>query len=141
MPMIGEKEQIMENQKKELFAGCKQIFLRQIVVAVIICIAAWLIRKDLFYSWFIGCGVALFDTGLILRGIYKGMQKDMEAAISYMHKTLLKRFAIVTVIVLVMLKLKLSVIGVFLSFILLHIFLVLNLIIIASRDKTKLKRP
>jgi len=139
--MIGQKEQIMEMRNEELFVGCKQIFLRQIVVAVIVCIAAVLIRKDLFYSWFIGCGVALFDTGLILRGIYKGMQKDMEASISYMHKTLFKRFAIVTVIVLVMLKLKLSVIGVFLSFILLHIFLVLNLIIIASRDKAKKKRP
>lgn len=139
--MIGEKGQIMENQKKELFAGCKQIFLRQIVVVAFICVVATLVNKDLFYSWFFGCVIALLDTGLVLRGIYKGMQKDMETAVSYMRKTMVKRFAVILVVVLVMLKLKLSVIGVFLSFILLHISLVINLIIIASRNKAGHKRP
>lgn len=129
----------MEIQNKKLFAVCKQIFTRQFAVAVVICIVAILIRKDLFYSWFIGCIIALFDTILVLRGVYKGMQKNPEASVSYMRKTMFQRVALVLSVVLVMLKLKLSVLGVFLSFILLHIFLVFNLIIIASRDKAKQK--
>jgi hypothetical protein len=131
----------MEVRKKELFSYGKQIFLRQFTVAVVICILAALIHKDLFYSWFIGCVVALFDTGLVLQGIVKGAQKGHEEALNYMHKTMLERLGIIVVIVLVMLKLKLSVIGIFLSFLLLHIFLVINLIIIARRDKTKRTRP
>ena len=131
----------MEVQKKGLFAYGKQIFLRHFFVAVVICILAAFLHGDLFYSWFMGSIVALFDTGLVLHGIINGAQKGQVEALNYMHKTMLERLGTITVIVLVMLKLKLSVIGVFLSFILLHIFLVLNLIIIASRDKAKLKRP
>jgi hypothetical protein len=130
----------MEVQNKELFAYCKQIFLRQFTVACIICILAVILRKEIAYSWLIGCVVALFDTGLVLQGIFNGSKKDPEKAISYMRKTMLKRFIVVIVIVLVMLKLKLSVIGIFISFILLHIFLVLNLVIIAGRNENK-KRP
>ena len=131
----------MEVQKKRLFAYGKQIFLRQFFVAVVICILAAFIHGDLFYSWFMGSIVALFDTGLVLHGIINGAQKGQVEALNYMHKTMLERLGTITVIVLVMLKLKLSVIGVFLSFILLHIFFVFKLIIIASRDKTKQKRP
>lgn len=126
----------MEIQNKERWAHCKQIFLRQCAVAFVICILAMLIQKELLYSWIIGCIVAVLDTTLILRGIYKGMQKNMEASIVYMHKTMYARFFLLTIIVLVMLKLKLSVLGIFLSFLLLHIFLVVNLIIITNQNKT-----
>ncbi len=131
----------MRIHDKETFAYCRKIFFSQFAVAIVICIIAILVQKELFYSWVIGCCVALFDTGLVLHGVYKGMKKDPEAAVLYMRKTMLQRVALVSIVVLVMLKLKLSVIGVFLSFILLHIFFVFKLIIIASRDKTKQKRP
>jgi len=130
----------MKVQNKELFAYCKQIFFRQFAVACVICILAVILRKEIAYSWFIGCVVALSDTGLVLQGIFNGAKKGPEDAVRYMRKTMLKRFIVVIAIVLVMLKLKLSVIGIFISFILLHIFLVLNLIIIAGRDENK-KRP
>jgi len=127
-------------QKKELFASCTQIFFRQFAVACIICVLAVILKKEIAYSWIIGCVVALSDTGLVLQGIFNGAKKAPEDAVRYMRKTMLKRFIVVIAIVLVMLKLKLSVIGIFISFILLHIFLVLNLIIIADRDENK-KRP
>ena len=130
----------MKVQKKELFAYCTQIFLRQFAVACIICVLAVILRKEIAYSWIIGCAVALSDTGLVLQGIFNGAKKGPEDAVRYMRKTMLKRFIVIIAIVLVMLKLKLSVIGIFISFILLHIFLVLNLIIIAGRDENK-KRP
>jgi hypothetical protein len=131
----------MEVQKEELFACCKQIFLRQVAIAGIICITAVIVRKELSYSWIIGCIVAVFDTWLVLQGIFKGARKGPEEAVCYMQKTTFKRLFAVLVIVLVMLKLKLSVIGIFISFILLHIFLVLNLIIIARRNKSLKKGP
>jgi hypothetical protein len=126
----------MEVQKEELFACCKQIFLRQVAIAGIICITAVMVRKELSYSWIIGCIVAIFDTWLVLQGIFNGARKGPEEAVRYMRKTMFKRLLAVIVIVLVMLKLKLSVIGIFISFILLHIFLVLNLIIIARRNRS-----
>jgi len=131
----------MKVQNKELFAYCKQIFFRQFAVACIICVLAVILRKEIAYSWIIGCAVALSDTGLVLQGIFKGSRKGPEEAVHYMQKTMFKRLLAVIVIVLVMLKLKLSVIGIFISFILLHIFLVLNLIIIARRNKFLKKRP
>ena len=126
----------MKVQKKELFASCTQIFFRQFAVACIICVLAVILRKEIAYSWIIGCIVAIFDTWLVLQGIFKGARKDPKEAVHYMRKTMFRRMLAVIAIVLVMLKLKLSVVGVFISFILLHIFLVLNLIIIACRNKS-----
>ena len=126
----------MKVQKKELFACCKQIFFRQFAVACIICVLAVILREEIAYSWIIGCAVALSDTGLVLQGIFRGARKSPKEDVSYMRKTMFKRSLAIIAIVLVMLELKLSVVGVFISFILLHIFLVLNLIIIACRNKS-----
>lgn len=85
--------------------------------------------------WAIGCLWGLGDTLLMFNGVRKGTIKPPEEALAVMQRTMLERLAAGVSIVVVMLKLKLNVFGVFIGFILLHIFLIMNLIIIARRKR------
>ena len=82
--------------------------------------------------WLVGCLLGFVDTLLMFNGVRKGMSMSGEESLNEMRRTLGKRFAIAVVLVLVMLKLELSVFGVLMGFILTHIFLLCNLIIIAG---------
>jgi len=82
--------------------------------------------------WFAGCALGFIDTLLMFNGIRKGMSMSGEESLNEMRRTLGKRFAIAVALVLVMLKLGLSIFGVLMGFILTHIFLLFNLIIIAG---------
>lgn len=82
--------------------------------------------------WFAGCALGFIDTLLMFHCVRKGMSMSGEDSLNEMRRTLGKRFAIAVALVLVMLKLELSVFGVLMGFILTHIFLLCNLIIIAG---------
>lgn len=106
-------------------------FAAACVVAVVFC----LLGLETARIWAIGCLWGLGDTMLMFNGIRKGMKKSSAEMLAAMHRTMLERLAAGVSIVVVMLKLKLTVFGVFIGFILLHIFLILNLIIIARRKQ------
>ena len=85
--------------------------------------------------WAAGCAWGFIDTLMMFRGVRKGMTMEGEKSLQEMHRTLIKRLAFAVMLVMVMLKLGLSVFGVFMGFILSHIFLLCNLIIIAGRKR------
>ncbi|NLY83808.1 MAG: hypothetical protein GX084_04255 [Acholeplasmataceae bacterium] len=85
--------------------------------------------------WAVGFIWGFTDMFLMFRGVRKGMGQTGEESLQEMHRTLLKRLAFAIMLVIVMLKLKLSVFGIFMGFILSHIFLLLSLIIIAGRKR------
>jgi hypothetical protein len=85
--------------------------------------------------WAVGFIWGFTDMFLMFRGVRKGMGQAGEESLQEMHRTLLKRLAFAIMLVIVMLKLKLSVFGIFMGFILSHIFLLLSLIIIAGRKR------
>jgi hypothetical protein len=82
--------------------------------------------------WFAGCALGFIDTLLMFHGVRKGMTMSGEDSLAEMRRTLVKRLIVAVALVMVMLKLGLNVFGVLMGFILTHIFLLCNLIIIAG---------
>lgn len=120
--------------KGNILANLKTIYLRQLLVAVMVVTIAFL--KNGYQNatlWFIGCGWALGDMLWMFYGVQKGMKLPPERSQGVMRRNMLERLAIAVALVFVMLRLKLSVFELFISFLLLHIALIINLIIIACR--------
>lgn len=109
------------------------VFLRQVVSALLIFAVGTALLPRFMYSWAVGCLVAVVDVVLVLSAVFRTMQTEPKAGLSVMRKSMLKRLVLVVAVSLVMLKMGLNPIGVFISFILMHISLVLNLIILTSR--------
>lgn len=65
------------------------------------------------------------------------MEKSIKESVAVMHRTMLIRMSVLLLATIVMLKLELNVIGIYIGFLLMHIFLLINLIIIANRDLNK----
>ena len=126
----------MNQMIQEVSASLRTVLFRLAVAAVCVVVAVFYLRGiESAGIWAIGCLWGLGDAMLMFNGVRKGIIKPPEQALAVMQKTMLERLAAGVLIVVVMLKLKLNVFGVFIGFILLHIFLILNLIIIARRKQ------
>lgn len=121
-----------------VYSAWSIILRRQAVLAVVIsvCIA---FKYDYLTAalWFLGLSLGVFDSFLTFRGVKKGMQKSLKESVAVMHRTMLIRMSVLFLSTIVMLKLKLNVLGIYVGFLLMHIFLLINLIIIANRDLKK----
>ncbi|MEG0831503.1 MAG: ATP synthase subunit I, partial [Acidaminococcaceae bacterium] len=110
----------------------KTIFFRQFLVIIVIVLAAhYLWGLAAAKLWAVGCLWSMVDTAWMFRGVKNGLGVSPAASARVMRRNMLERLAMAVALVLVMLKWELSVFGVLTSFLLLHISLILNLIIIA----------
>lgn len=124
-----------ENSKNYL-EHFKTVLKRQVGFAIFITIVAFfLVSKENFPGWAIGCFCGLMDTILMLQGARKGMEEEPEKSLGIMHITMLKRMGFLGLIVIVMLRMGLNVFGVFICSLLLHIASLINFLIIALKDK------
>lgn len=121
-----------------VYTARKIILYRQIIMTVVIT-GGIFIKYGAFTSllWFIGLLLGVFDSFLTFRGVCKGMEKSIKESVAVMHRTMLIRMSVLLLATIVMLKLELNVIGIYIGFLLMHIFLLINLIIIANRDLNK----
>ena len=101
------------------------------VVTLIFCLQGF----ESSLIWAAGCAWGFIDTLMMFNGVRKGMALDGEKSLQEMHRTLLKRLAFAVILVMVMLKLNSAVFGVFIGFILSHIFILCKLIIIAGHKR------
>ncbi|MGL5206120.1 MAG: ATP synthase subunit I [Acidaminococcaceae bacterium] len=126
----------MNKMVQEVLASFKKVlFCHALFSFCVVGIVYFLKGQEEALIWFIGCLLGFIDTLLMFNGVRKGMLMSGEDSLQEMRRTLAKRFAIAVALVLVMLKLELSVLGVLMGFILTHIFLLFNLIIIASHKR------
>ena len=126
----------MNKMVQDVLASFKTVLFRHAifslcVVTLIFCFQG--LESSLI--WAAGFAWGFIDTLMMFSGVRKGMTLDGEKSLQEMHRTLIKRLAFAVMLVMVMLKLGLSVFGVFMGFILSHIFLLCNLIIIAGRKR------
>lgn len=126
---------VVTNQK--IAAHTRYLFLCQVAAVIVMCLLTACLSGGPLYPWIVGGVVNLLDSGYFLYTVRKGMKKRPEEAVQLMERSMLKRIAFLSLVSIVMLRLKLSVIGIFISFILLHIILILTLIIIANREQTR----
>lgn len=121
-----------------VYTARKIILYRQIIMTVVIT-GGIFIKYGEFTSllWLIGLLLGVFDSFLTFRGVCKGMEKSIKESVAVMHRTMLIRMSVLLLATIVMLKLELNVIGIYIGFLLMHIFLLINLIIIANRDLNK----
>ncbi len=123
----------MNKMVQDVLASFKTVLFRHALFSLcVVGIVYFLKGQEEALIWFVGCALGFIDTLLMFNGVRKGMSMSGEESLNEMRRTLAKRFAIAVALVLVMLKLELAVLGVLMGFILTHIFLLCNLIIIAS---------
>lgn len=126
----------MNKMVQDVLASFKTVLFRHAIFSL--CVVTLIFCLQGFESsliWAAGCAWGFIDTLMMFNGVRKGMALDGEKSLQEMHRTLLKRLAFAVILVMVMLKLKSGVFGVFMGFILSHIFLLCNLIIIAGRKR------
>lgn len=121
-----------------VYSAWVTILRRQAVLAVVLSVCIGLKYGAFTASlWMLGLSLGVFDSFLTFRGIRKGMQKSIKESVAVMHRTMLIRMSVLFLSTVVMLKLELNVLGIYIGFVLMHIFLLINLIIIANRDLKK----
>ena len=123
----------MNKMVQDVLASFKTVLFRHAFFSLcVVGIVYFFKGQEEALTWFVGCFLGFIDTLLMLNGVRKGMSMSGEESLNEMRRTSAKRFAIAVALVLVMLKLELSILGVLMGFILTHIFLLCNLIIIAG---------
>lgn len=128
----------MNNIVAAVYAAWSTILLRQAVLTIVIAGGIFIKYDALTASlWMLGLSLGVFDSFLTFRGVRKGMEKSLKESVAVMHRTMLIRMSVILLSTIVMLKLNLNVIGIYVGFLLMHIFLLINLIIIANRDLKK----
>lgn len=124
----------MNKMVQEVLASFKTVLFRHALFSLCVIFIVLFFRGfESAFIWAAGFAWGFIDTLLIFRGVRKGMTMEGESSLQEMHRTLIKRLAFAVILVMVMLKLESGVFGVFMGFILSHIFLLCNLIIIAGR--------
>ena len=126
----------MNKMVQDVLASFKTVLFRHALFSL--CVVSLVLILQGFGSaliWAAGCAWGFIDTLMMFHGVRKGMTRDGEGSLQEMHRTLLKRLAFAVILVMVMLKLESGVFGVFMGFILSHIFLLCNLIIIAGHKR------
>lgn len=123
----------MNKMVQDVLASFKTVLFRHAFFSLcVVGIVYFFKGQEEALTWFVGFFLGFIDTLLMLNGVRKGMSMSGEESLNEMRRTLAKRFAIAVALVLVMLKLELSILGVLMGFIITHIFLLCNLIIIAG---------
>ena len=123
----------MNKMVQEVLASFKTVLFRHAFFSLCVVGIAYVYKgQEEALIWLAGCTLGFIDTLLMFHGVRKGMSRSGEESLNEMRRTLVKRFAIAVALVLVMLKSGLNVFGVLMGFILTHIFLLCNLIIIAG---------
>ena len=123
----------MNEMVQEVLASLNTVLFRHVLFSLfiggIVLAVAGLQTAGL---WVVGLMWGFLDTLLMFIGIKKGMKVSPEASLREMQRTLIKRLFFAVSIILIMLKLDFPVLGIFMGFLLSHIFLLVNLIIIAG---------
>lgn len=120
-----------------VYSAWSTILRRQAVLAVVVAGFIGLKYGMLTASlWLFGLSLGVFDSYLTFRGVKKGMEKSIKESVAVMHRTMLIRMSVLFLSTIVMLKLDLNVLDIYVGFLLMHIFLLINLIIIANRNLT-----
>ena len=126
----------MNKMVQDVLASFKTVLFRHALFSLCLVASVFFFRGlENALIWAAGFAWGFIDTLMLFLGVRKGMTVEGEKSLEEMHRTLLKRLAFAITLVIVMLKLESSVFGVFMGFILSHIFLLCNLIIIAGRKR------
>ncbi len=129
----------MENKMvARVYAAWSKVIIRQSVFSLIaLLFIIYFFNLQTAFTWFVGFAAGILDSVVVFMGVRKGMKENPERAPVIMQKNMFKRMALLFLITFVMLKLGLNAAGLFLGFLLMHIFLLLNLIIITARNTQK----
>lgn len=119
--------------------GYKKVLTRLAIAAfAVACLIKVSGYQDLATGVALGGAIGLIDTLIMFLGIQRSLPKgEPEAAMKTMKRFRWIRRILAGVLVIVMLKLKYHVFGVCMGFLLIHIFLIFNLIFIAYRLNKK----
>lgn len=127
--------------KVELKAGLQTMLKRQALFSIPLpLVAGCLWGAGSAVRVLVGICWSLVDTSLIFRSVLVGYGATAQESRKLLVRTFLYRVLLAGSLVLIMLKGKFSVWELLISFVLLHIFLVLNLSIFATPKKTSAVR-
>lgn len=129
----------MENKMvARVYAAWSTIIIRQGVFSIIaLLFIIYFFNLQTAFTWFVGFAAGVLDSVVVFMGVKKGMKYPAQHALAIMHRNMLERMALLFLITFVMFRLDLNAAGLFLGFLLMHIFLLVNLIIITARNQQK----
>ncbi|HIU64605.1 MAG TPA: hypothetical protein IAB06_06195 [Candidatus Avacidaminococcus intestinavium] len=123
----------MNEMVQEVLSSLNTVLFRHVCFSfLVIGVVFFLAGSQTALLWALGLLWGFIDTYFMFNGIKKGMKMSAEASLKEMQRTLIKRLFFAVALVFVMLKLDFPVLGLFMGFLLSHIFLLINLIIIAG---------
>lgn len=120
--------QFKDKSKEDVIKVMFKLWLRQAMPGLLICAAGYFILSSMQFVSLV-CGViwALLDDALILSSVVRGFGTTPERSKRILFFTFVSRLVTGVALVVAMLSIKLNVLSMLLGFILLHIFLILNL--------------
>lgn len=126
----------MDKLVQKILSSFNKVLFRYALFSVLLVTIVFMLTKNFAATgaWTVGCLWGFCDIFLLFRGVRRGMRESPEASIAEMHRTLLQRLSFAIIAVVVVLKVGLGLFGVFMGFILSHVFLLINLVIITNRS-------
>lgn len=120
--------QFKDKSKNDVTKVMFKIWLRQAIPGLLLCAAGYFILSLMQFASLV-CGViwALLDDALILSSVVRGFGTTPKESKRILFFTFIARLITGVALVVAMLSIKLNVLSMLLGFILLHIFLILNL--------------
>lgn len=113
------------------------LFVRQVVCGALLAVGGGMYLSALPWGILWGIATGWLDNFFVLRGISKGMEKEMLQAANYMHGTMWSRLGVLLTAVVLGLSLGLTAYSVFGAYLFLHITLIGNMIFLAKQNKPK----
>jgi hypothetical protein len=124
--------------KAELQQAISLALVRQVIIAVVLFLLAYmLVGGQPAYMFAVGLLWSLADTAMVFGSTVRGMDSSPQAGKRLLKITFTIRLGLALLMVFVIVRMKLSLLPVLLAFILMHVFLLLNLLIFTRLTKKK----
>ena len=118
----------------DIKAYTHKLFLRQLIIGIVLAIGYGFYSKSIPWSLLWGLLIGWTDNLLVLRGINKGMEKNMASAAGQMHGMMFPRLGLLLVAVILGLYLGFTAYSIFGGYIFLHIGLLINMVYLVQKQ-------
>lgn len=122
--------------REELVQAVKRLMVRQVLAALVLLLLTFLIFDGRqAYLFAVGLLWSLADTSLVFSSTVRGMDSSLQTGKRLLKITFAIRLFLALMLVFVVIRMKLGLLPVLLAFILMHIFLIVNLLVFTRLTK------
>lgn len=122
--------------REELIQAVKRLMVRQVLAALVFLVLIYLIfSEEPAYLFGVGLLWSLADTSMVFSSTIRGIDSTPQGGKRLLKITFAIRLLLAMLLVFVVIRMKLGLLPVLLAFVLMHIFLIANLLIFTRQTK------